>query len=96
MSLKDGEAQLMLCLDFKASASDPRGYPIEVAIADVATGATREWLIAPAPRMASKATSPDAEGQKAYAATAPISLPLPFIMASAQMRMRFRLVKLSI
>jgi hypothetical protein len=39
----------LLCLDFEASGSDPRGYPIEVAIADVATGATREWLIAPPP-----------------------------------------------
>src|SRR5271155_4806831 len=38
-----------LCLDFEASGSDPLGYPIEVAIADVATGATREWLIAPTP-----------------------------------------------
>ena len=39
----------MLCLDFEASGSDPRGYPIEVAIADVATGETRAWLIAPTP-----------------------------------------------
>ena len=36
----------LLCLDFEASGADPPGYPIEVAIA-VATGATREWLIAP-------------------------------------------------
>jgi hypothetical protein len=35
------------CLDFEASGTDPRGYPIEVAIADVATGDTRQWLIAP-------------------------------------------------
>ena len=40
---------LLLCLDFEASGSGPRGYPIEVAVADVATGAAREWLIAPAP-----------------------------------------------
>ena len=40
---------LLLCLDFEASGSDPRGYPIEVAIADVATGDTRAWLIAPTP-----------------------------------------------
>ena len=40
---------LLLCLDFEASGSDPRGYPIEVAVADVATGDTREWLIAPTP-----------------------------------------------
>jgi hypothetical protein len=40
---------LLLCLDFEASGCDPRGYPIEVAIADVATGDTREWLIAPTP-----------------------------------------------
>jgi hypothetical protein len=39
----------LLCLDFEASGCDPRGYPIEVAIADVATGETREWLIAPTP-----------------------------------------------
>jgi hypothetical protein len=39
----------LLCLDFEASGRDPCGYPIEVAIADVATGATREWLIAPTP-----------------------------------------------
>jgi hypothetical protein len=39
----------LLCLDFEASGSDARGYPIEVAIADVATGDTREWLIAPTP-----------------------------------------------
>ena len=39
----------LLCLDFEASGTDPRGYPIEVAIADVATSATREWLIAPTP-----------------------------------------------
>jgi hypothetical protein len=37
----------LLCLDFEASGTDPRGYPIEVAIADVATGETRAWLIAP-------------------------------------------------
>jgi len=42
-------AALLLCLDFEASGSDPRGYPIEVAIADVATGTTRAWLIAPTP-----------------------------------------------
>lgn len=40
---------LLLCLDFEASGSGPRGYPIEVAIADVVTGAAREWLIAPTP-----------------------------------------------
>jgi uncharacterized protein (DUF433 family) len=40
---------LLLCLDFEASGSGPRGYPIEVAIADVATGAAHEWLIAPTP-----------------------------------------------
>src|SRR5271170_7483891 len=28
---------LLLCLDFEASGSGPRGYPIEVAIADVVT-----------------------------------------------------------
>lgn len=39
----------LLCLDFEASGIDPRGYPIEVAIADVATGETRAWLIAPPP-----------------------------------------------
>ena len=37
----------LLCLDFEASGLDPRSYPIEVAIADVTTGLTREWLIAP-------------------------------------------------
>jgi hypothetical protein len=42
-------APKLLCLDFEASGSDPRGFPIEVAIADAATGATREWLIAPTP-----------------------------------------------
>jgi hypothetical protein len=31
------------------SAATQTPYPIEVAIADVATGETREWLIAPAP-----------------------------------------------
>jgi hypothetical protein len=40
---------LLLCLDFEASGIDPRSYPIEVAIANVATGDTREWLIAPPP-----------------------------------------------
>ena len=40
---------ILLCLDFEASGSGPRGYPIEVAIADVATGEIREWLIAPTP-----------------------------------------------
>lgn len=40
---------LLLCLEFEASGCDPRGYPIEAAIADVATGETREWLIAPTP-----------------------------------------------
>jgi hypothetical protein len=38
---------ILLCLDFEASGIDPRSYPIEVAIADVATGDAREWLIAP-------------------------------------------------
>jgi hypothetical protein len=37
------------CLDFEASGIDPRGYPIEVALADVATGKVWEWLIAPTP-----------------------------------------------
>jgi hypothetical protein len=37
------------CLDFEASGHDPRGYPIEVAIADVATGDVWQWLIAPIP-----------------------------------------------
>ncbi len=40
---------VLLCLDFEASGNDPRGYPIEVAIADVPTGDTHEWLIAPTP-----------------------------------------------
>lgn len=40
---------LLLCLDFEASGQGPHGYPIEVAIADVATGKTLEWLIAPTP-----------------------------------------------
>ena len=40
---------ILLCLDFEASGTDPRGYPIEIAIADVATGKTLEWLIAPTP-----------------------------------------------
>jgi hypothetical protein len=40
---------LLLCLDFEASGIDPRSYPIEVAIANVATRDTREWLIAPPP-----------------------------------------------
>jgi hypothetical protein len=40
---------ILLCLDFEASGRGPRGYPIEVAIADVATGETRTWLIAPTP-----------------------------------------------
>ena len=40
---------LLLCLDFEASGIDPPGYPIEVALADVATGETRAWLIAPTP-----------------------------------------------
>jgi hypothetical protein len=39
----------LLCLDFEASGSDPRGYPIEVADADVATGEVWECLIAPTP-----------------------------------------------
>jgi hypothetical protein len=37
----------VLCLDFEASGNGPLCYPIEVAVADVATGETREWLIAP-------------------------------------------------
>jgi hypothetical protein len=39
----------VLCLDFEASGNMPLCYPIEVAVADVATGETREWLIAPEP-----------------------------------------------
>lgn len=42
-------APILLCLDFEASGTGPRSYPIEVAIAVVATGVTREWLIAPTP-----------------------------------------------
>jgi hypothetical protein len=40
---------ILLCLDFEASGRDLRCYPIEVALADVATGETRAWLIAPTP-----------------------------------------------
>jgi hypothetical protein len=41
---------LLLCLDFEASGTDPRCYPIEVAIANAAAGGNvREWLIAPTP-----------------------------------------------
>lgn len=40
---------ILLCLDFEASGSGAGGYPIEVAITVVATGVTREWLIAPTP-----------------------------------------------
>jgi hypothetical protein len=43
------QAAALLCLDFEASGIDPRSYPIEVAIADVATGEVREWLIAATP-----------------------------------------------
>jgi hypothetical protein len=39
----------LLCLDFEASGSDPPGYPVEVAVADVATGEVWECLIAPTP-----------------------------------------------
>ena len=39
----------LLCLDFEASGNDPRCYPIEVAIANVAPGNARDWLIAPTP-----------------------------------------------
>jgi hypothetical protein len=39
----------LLCLDFEASGVDPRGYPIEVAVADVTTGEVWESLIAPTP-----------------------------------------------
>ena len=39
----------VLCLDFEASGIEPLCYPIEVAVADVETGKTKEWLIAPAP-----------------------------------------------
>lgn len=39
----------LLCPDFEASGTDPHGYPIEVAVADVATGTTIQWLIAPTP-----------------------------------------------
>lgn len=37
----------ILCLDFEASSLKPGSYPIEVGITDVATGATRSWLIRP-------------------------------------------------
>jgi hypothetical protein len=40
-------AAALLALDFEASGLDPRCYPIEVAIASVAGGDVREWLIAP-------------------------------------------------
>ena len=36
----------LLCIDFEASALE-NGYPIEVGVAEVATGAVRSWLIRP-------------------------------------------------
>jgi hypothetical protein len=36
----------LLCIDFEASSLD-NGYPIEVGIAEVATGAVLSWLIRP-------------------------------------------------
>jgi hypothetical protein len=39
----------VLCLDFEASGIARFCYPIEVAVADVETGETKEWLIAPTP-----------------------------------------------
>jgi DNA polymerase III epsilon subunit-like protein len=37
----------IVCLDFEASALGPGSYPIEVAVADCASGDTRSWLIHP-------------------------------------------------
>lgn len=39
----------VLCLDFEASALGPGSYPIEVAVADCASGECRSWLIKPTP-----------------------------------------------
>ncbi|MDX2028994.1 MAG: hypothetical protein SFW62_10245 [Alphaproteobacteria bacterium] len=39
--------QKIFCIDFEASALGPRGYPIEVGVADVQTGETQAWLIKP-------------------------------------------------
>lgn len=37
----------ILCLDFEASALARGSWPIEVAVADCTSGATRSWLIRP-------------------------------------------------
>jgi hypothetical protein len=40
----------VLCIDLEASSLGPNGFPIEVAVAAVATGAVSSWLIQP-PRL---------------------------------------------
>jgi hypothetical protein len=42
-------ASAVLCLDFEASGLGPQTYPIEVALADPASGHVTSWLIKPAP-----------------------------------------------
>jgi hypothetical protein len=39
----------IVCIDFEASSLDERGFPIEAAIAEAATGQVRAWLIRPTP-----------------------------------------------
>lgn len=46
--MSDPGAQDLLCIDFEASTLGPGSFPIEVALAEVATGAVRSWLIRPA------------------------------------------------
>ncbi len=36
-----------VCLDLEASSLGPNGFPVEVAVASVATGEVRSWLIKP-------------------------------------------------
>lgn len=38
-----------ICLDLEASSLSPGGFPVEVAVASVATGEVRSWLIRPEP-----------------------------------------------
>jgi len=40
----------IVCLDFEASALGRGSYPIEVGVADCASGDTRSWLIRPCAR----------------------------------------------
>jgi hypothetical protein len=52
----------LLCIDFEASSLD-NGYPIEVGVAEVATGAVLSWLIRPAVTwLAERVWSPASEG----------------------------------